>query len=148
MSLLVVGTVAYDSVKTPAGSRSDAFGGSAAYFSIAASYFARVGIVAVVGDDFRESDRRLLRSRGVDTSGLEAAEGKTFRWSGVYGAEGVGSRETLDTQLNVFARFSPKLDAARNGGSPTCSWPTPTPAYRWTSWPRWRGGPGWWLSTA
>jgi sugar/nucleoside kinase (ribokinase family) len=110
VSLLVVGTVAYDSVKTPAGSRSDAFGGSAAYFSIAASYFARVGIVAVVGDDFRESDRRLLRSRGVDTSGLEVAEGKTFRWSGVYGAEGVGSRETLDTQLNVFARFSPKLD--------------------------------------
>ena len=111
MSLLVVGTVAYDSVRTPAGSRSEAFGGSAAYFSIAASYFAPVSIVAVVGDDFRPEDLGSLRAHGVDTSGLETAPGKTFRWSGEYKDEGAGARETLDTQLNVFADFSPKLDA-------------------------------------
>jgi sugar/nucleoside kinase (ribokinase family) len=108
VSVLVVGSVAYDSVKTPAGSRSDELGGSATYFSIASSYFAPVSVVAVVGDDFRDAHMGLLESRGVDTSGIERRPGQTFRWAGVYG-EDVNSRETLDTQLNVFADFSPRL---------------------------------------
>ena len=109
MSLLVVGSVAYDSVRTGAGSRTDALGGSATYFSVAASYFSDVSLIAVVGEDFRSSDEGLLRDHNVDTAGLEHASGKTFRWSGVYDLEDVNSRETLDTQLNVFADFSPKL---------------------------------------
>ena len=109
--MLVAGSVAYDSVKTAAGSREDALGGSATYFSVAASYFTPVSVVAVVGDDFRPEHIELLRSCRVDTSGLEIRHGETFRWSGVYGEEDIGSRETLDTQLNVFADFSPVLGA-------------------------------------
>ena len=107
--VLVVGSVAYDSVETPAGSRSDALGGSATYFSIASSYFAPTSLVAVVGEDFQDEHVDLLRAHRVDTSGLERRAGRTFRWAGVYGAEDVNTRETLDTQLNVFAEFSPKL---------------------------------------
>ena len=109
MSLLVVGSVAYDSVETPAGRRSDALGGSATYFSIASSYFAATSLVAVVGEDFRDEHVEFLTAHRVDTSNLERKTGRTFRWAGVYGAEDVNSRETLDTQLNVFAEFSPKL---------------------------------------
>lgn len=109
MSVLVVGSVAYDSVTTPEGSREEALGGSATYFSIACSYFAPVSLVAVVGDDFKPEHVKLVRSHGVDTSGLERQPGKTFRWAGVYGAEDLNTRQTLDTQLNVFAHFSPKL---------------------------------------
>jgi sugar/nucleoside kinase (ribokinase family) len=112
MSLLVVGSVAYDSVKTHAGSRDGALGGSATYFSIASSYFAPVSLVAVVGEDFRPEHLELLKSHRVDTSGLEHRPGKTFRWAGVYGAEDVNIRDTLDTQLNVFADFSPELSPA------------------------------------
>ena len=110
MSVLVVGSVAYDTVKTPAGSRADALGGSATFFSIAASCFAPVSIVAIVGDDFLDEHVGLLESHGVDTSGLERGAGESFRWSGVYSSEDVNSRETLDTQLNVFADFSPSLN--------------------------------------
>ena len=109
MSILVVGSVAYDSVVTPAGSREDALGGSATYFSVSSSYFTPVSVVGVVGDDFRAEDVDLLKSRMVDTSGLQKGKGKTFRWSVVYGTEDVNTRQTLDTQLNVFARFSPTL---------------------------------------
>ena len=109
MSLLVVGSVAYDSVKTGAGSRIDALGGSATYFSVAASRFAPVSLIAVVGEDFRASDEELMRSHDVDTAGLERAPGETFRWAGEYDPDDLNSRETLDTQLNVFADFSPKL---------------------------------------
>ena len=109
MTILVVGSVAYDSVKTSLGSRQDALGGSATYFSIASSYFAPVGIVAVVGDDFDVGDLALLRSHGVDISGLKTSPGKTFRWAGEYSLEDVNSRQTLDTQLNVFADFEPDL---------------------------------------
>ena len=109
MSVLVVGSVAYDSVETPAGSRSEALGGSATYFSIASSYLASTSVVAVVGEDFREEHIELLQAHRVDTSGIERRPGKTFRWTGVYGTEDVNTRETLDTQLNVFADFSPKL---------------------------------------
>ena len=103
--------MAYDSVKTPAGSREDALGGSATFFSVSCSYFAPVSVVAVVGEDFRDGDVELLKGHGIDVSGLERRLGKTFRWSGVYGAEDVNSRDTLDTQLNVFAEFAPELSA-------------------------------------
>lgn len=111
MSILVVGSVAYDTIKTPAGSRADALGGSATFFSVAASYFAPVSVVAVVGDDFLDEHVGLIESHGVDTSGLDHAAGETFRWSGVYSSDDVNSRETLDTRLNVFADFSPRLSA-------------------------------------
>lgn len=115
MSLLVVGSVAYDSVTTGAGSRTDALGGSATYFSVAASYFSDVSLIAVVGEDFRESDVALMQDHNVDTAGLERAAGSTFRWAGEYDPDDLNSRETLDTQLNVFADFSPKLSGEHRG---------------------------------
>ena len=110
MSILVVGSVAYDSVKTPAGRRESALGGSATHFSVAASYFAPVSMVAVVGEDFREADRTMLDNHGINTEGLVSAPGATFRWVGEYG-ENLSEAHTLDTQLNVFADFRPKLSA-------------------------------------
>ena len=110
MTVLVVGSVAYDSVETPAGRRDEALGGSATFFSIACSNFAPVSLVGVVGEDFRDVDVEFLRSHEVDISGLERVEGRTFRWSGVYGPEDVNSRTTLDTQLNVFGDFAPSLN--------------------------------------
>ena len=86
-----------------------ALGGSAVYFSLAASYLADVSLVGVVGEDFKQRHVDLLTEHGVDVSGLERAEGKTFHWSGVYSTEDVNTRETLDTQLNVFSDFSPTL---------------------------------------
>ncbi len=112
MSLLVVGSVAYDSVQTPTGRRDRALGGSAVYFSLAASYLTDVSLVGVVGEDFDSSDVELLKAHDVDLSGLERVEGRTFHWSGVYSTEDVNQRETLDTQLNVFAEFSPYLSEA------------------------------------
>lgn len=109
MSILVVGSVAYDSVKTHAGARQEALGGSATYFAISGSYFAPVAVVAVVGEDFKQEHTALLRAHGVDTSGLQVSPGKTFRWSGEYDMEDVNSRQTLDTSLNVFADFQPQL---------------------------------------
>ena len=111
MSLLVVGSVAYDSVKTPAGSRDRALGGSAMYFSVAASCLTNVSLVGIVGEDFDPTHIEMLKSRDIDVSGLEHASGKTFHWSGVYSTEDVNQRETLDTQLNVFERFRPALDS-------------------------------------
>ncbi len=111
MSILVVGSVAYDSVITPAARRADSLGGSAMYFSVAASRFAPVSLIAVVGEDFAEEHVALLESRGVDVSGLRRAKGSTFRWAGEYNTSDMNSRETLDTQLNVFADFAPELSA-------------------------------------
>ena len=111
MSILVVGSVAYDTVSTGLASRQDALGGSATYFAISGSYFAPVAVVAVVGEDFSASDIAILESHQVDTWGLKTSEGKTFRWSGEYSREDVNSRRTLDTQLNVFADFDPELTA-------------------------------------
>jgi sugar/nucleoside kinase (ribokinase family) len=108
MGILVVGSVALDSVKTPFGARDEVLGGAATYFSIAASYFAEVSVVAVVGEDFPEKHLLFLQQRGIDLSGLERRKGKTFRWKGEYGFD-LNTRTTLDTQLNVFAEFSPKL---------------------------------------
>jgi sugar/nucleoside kinase (ribokinase family) len=108
--ILVVGSVALDSVRTPYGEVVEALGGSAAYFSLSASHFAPVSIVAVVGEDFPAEHRTLLESRGVDLSGLETARGRTFRWRGEYGAE-LTHAHTLETQLNVFSAFHPRLEA-------------------------------------
>ena len=110
MSILVVGSVAYDSVTTPHGTRQGILGGSASYFSVAASYFAPVSMIAVVGGDFRPEDRAMLHTHHIDTRGLTRAPGNTFRWVGDYG-EDLNQAHTLDTQLNVFADFKPELDA-------------------------------------
>ncbi len=106
--LLVVGSVALDSVKTPFGEAEEVLGGSATYFSYAASFFSAVQLVAVVGDDFPQAHLDLLRSRDVDLTGLQVARGRTFRWAGEYGYD-LNEAKTLDTQLNVFAGFRPNL---------------------------------------
>lgn len=108
MTILAVGSVAIDSVITPSGHRNDLLGGSATYFSIAASYFVPVSLVAVVGEDFPEAHLDLLRRKGIDLSGLERAVGRTFRWRGEY-ARDMNSANTLETELNVFADFRPTL---------------------------------------
>lgn len=111
MSIVVVGSVALDSVKTPQGAVEDSLGGSATYFSVSASYFSPVRLVAVVGDDFPEAHVKLLKKHKVDVSGLQRVPGKTFRWKGHY-LNDLNAAETLDTQLNVFASFSPELPKA------------------------------------
>ncbi|MBX5482079.1 MAG: sugar kinase [Myxococcaceae bacterium] len=111
MSLLVVGSVALDSVETPFGKEDEVLGGSATFFSTAASFFTPVRLVAVVGEDFPERHIDFLKARGVDLSGLVRREGKTFRWKGRYGFE-LNEAKTLDTQLNVFQHFVPELPPA------------------------------------
>lgn len=111
MSLLVIGSMAFDTVKTPYGEATEVLGGSATYCAVAASYFTDVRVIAVVGRDFGEEPMRLLRARGIDVSGIETAPGKTFRWSGVY-SDDLNERTTLATHLNVFESFQPKLSAA------------------------------------
>jgi len=108
MSLLVVGSVAYDSVETPFGKVEQALGGSATYFSLSASFFTSVRLVACVGRDFKQEHRSLLETRNIDLEGLQVLEGETFRWSGTYSYD-LNDAKTLDTQLNVFSDFSPEL---------------------------------------
>jgi sugar/nucleoside kinase (ribokinase family) len=108
MSLVVVGSVAYDGVETPHGRVDRMLGGAATYIALAASYFTDVKIVAVVGDDFAQEDYELLAARGIDLDGLERVPGKTFFWEGVY-SQDMNERTTLRTDLNVFADFDPKL---------------------------------------
>jgi sugar/nucleoside kinase (ribokinase family) len=108
MSILVVGSVALDTVETPFGRADDALGGSATFFSAAASLFGAVQLVGVVGDDYPVDALGFLAERGVDLSGLEQAKGESFRWSGVYSFD-LNSRETLETRLGVFADFEPKI---------------------------------------
>ncbi|MGM0556072.1 MAG: PfkB family carbohydrate kinase [Myxococcota bacterium] len=108
MSLLVVGSIAFDSVETPFGKVEEALGGSALYFSTSASYFTDVDLVAVVGDDFPDQTIDFLKSRNVGLEGLKHSEGKTFRWKGKYGYD-LNEAQTLDTQLNVFGDFHPEL---------------------------------------
>jgi sugar/nucleoside kinase (ribokinase family) len=108
LQLLVVGSVALDTVKTPFGEAADVVGGSATYFSVSASYFTDVSLVGTVGTDFPQSQVDFLAGRGVDLDGLERVEGETFRWKGEYGYD-LNEAKTLDTQLNVFADFRPKL---------------------------------------
>ena len=112
MSLLVVGTVAFDDIETPFGRAEMVVGGAATYIALAASYYTRnIKIVSVVGDDFPEADLDDLRARGVDLAGLQVKQGeKSFFWSGRY-HDDMNGRDTLDTQLNVLADFDPVLPA-------------------------------------
>jgi sugar/nucleoside kinase (ribokinase family) len=111
MSLLVVGSVAFDAIETPFGKVDRTLGGAASYFALAASHFAPVRMVAVVGDDFTEKEKAIFRGRKIDLSGLEHAEGKTFFWAGRY-SQDMNSRTTLATELNVFGTFRPTLPDA------------------------------------
>jgi len=111
VSILVVGSVAFDSIKTPFGQATEVVGGSANYFSVAASFFSPVRLVAVIGEDFPAAHLDFLRGRGIDLAGLQRVPGKTFRWVGEYGRD-FNEARTLDTQLNVFAEFTPKIPEA------------------------------------
>lgn len=106
--VLIVGSVAYDGLKTPFGSVERALGGSATYSSLAASFFAPVSLVGVVGEDFQDSDIRLLRRKGVDLRGLRREKGRTFYWKGYYEGD-MNVAHTVKTELNVFAGFNPRI---------------------------------------
>ena len=108
MSVLVVGSVALDTIETPFGSVDDALGGSATFFSAAASLYTPVQLVGVIGSDFPVEELRFLEARGVDLGGLEQQDGESFRWSGIYSYD-LNSRETRETRLGVFADFEPKI---------------------------------------
>ena len=111
MSVLVVGSVAFDDVEAPGGTAKGVLGGAACYFAVAASYFADVRAVGVVGSDFPDEHLEFLRSRGIDTEGIYRAEGSTFRWGGRY-HESLDDRDTLFTDLGVFEGFKPDLPEA------------------------------------
>lgn len=112
MKIVVVGSIALDTIETPWGSAEDAIGGSATYASMAASYFAPVRLVGICGDDLDEATSRMLHEQGIDTAGMEVVPGgATFRWGGRY-HEDMNQRDTLFTHLNVFEHFHPKLPTA------------------------------------
>ncbi len=108
MAILVVGSVAFDTIKSQYGVREKILGGSATYFSLAASYFSDVRVVGVVGEDFTSAEEQVLRARGVDTRGIQRAAGKTFHWGGEYG-ENLNEAKTHFTHLNVFETFQPQI---------------------------------------
>ncbi|MGB9074117.1 MAG: PfkB family carbohydrate kinase [Terriglobales bacterium] len=108
MSILVVGSVAFDTVATPSGRRDDILGGAATYFALAASYFTDVRVVAVVGEDFTPQHEEVLKKRGVDTRGIDHVKGKTFRWGGQY-LDNLNEAKTDFTELNVFEKFQPRI---------------------------------------
>ena len=108
MSILVVGSVAFDTITTPSGRRDDILGGTATYFGLAASYFTDVRVIAVVGEDFTPEHEAILKRRGIDTRGIERASGKTFRWGGRY-TDNLNEAKTDFTELNVFEQFQPKI---------------------------------------
>ena len=110
VSIVVVGSVAFDTLKTPFGVREKILGGAATYFSLSASFFTDVRVVAVVGEDFTAEHEAVMTSRGIDTRGIEHAAGKTFHWGGEYG-ENVNEAKTNFTDLNVFENFQPKIPA-------------------------------------
>jgi sugar/nucleoside kinase (ribokinase family) len=112
--MVIVGSVAYDGVETPHGKVDRMLGGACTYIALSASYFTQPKIVAVVGDDFEQKDVDLLTSHGIDVAGLERVPGKTFFWAGVYSHD-MNDRETLTTELNVFANFDPKLPDSYKG---------------------------------
>jgi sugar/nucleoside kinase (ribokinase family) len=109
MSILAVGSVAFDCVKTPSGVAQNVVGGSNTYFSIAASFFSDVNIVAVVGDDFDDKAMKVFEGRAIDLEGLEKKPGKTFLWKGEYPEDNINEAITHATELNVFSDFSPKI---------------------------------------
>ncbi len=108
MSVLVVGSVAFDTLETPSGRRERVLGGAATHFALAASFFTTVRVVGVVGEDFLPEHESVLTSRGIDTAGLEHVPGKSFHWSGSYMRD-LSTADTLTTDLNVFADFAPKI---------------------------------------
>jgi len=108
MSILVVGSVAFDNITTPSGSVENILGGAATHFALAASFFTEVRVVAVVGDDFTAEHENVLKKRGIDTRGIERAPGKTFRWGGRY-TDNLNEAKTDFTELNVFEQFQPKI---------------------------------------
>ena len=108
MSILAVGSIAFDTIATPAGTVENALGGSATYFSLSASYFTDVRMVAVVGEDFTAEHENILKKRKIDTRGIEHAKGKTFRWGGQY-MENLNEAKTDFTELNVFEKFQPRI---------------------------------------
>ena len=110
MSIVVVGSVAFDTIASPSGKVEDVLGGAATYFALAASYFTSVRVVAVVGDDFTADHENVLKKRGVDTRGIEHAAGKTFRWGGQY-HDNLNEAKTDFTELNVFEQFQPRMPA-------------------------------------
>src|SRR3989442_11077378 len=119
LKLLVVGSVALDTVKTPFGEQSNVLGGSAAFFATAASYFTPVSLIAVVGEDFPEVHLKFLRMRGIDLTGLERRPGKTFRWRGGYSPQ-LNEAKTPETQPNVFQTLPPPIPEA---------YPSPDPLF-------------------
>ena len=110
MPILAVGSVAFDNISSPSGHAENVLGGSATYFALAASYFTKVRVVAVVGEDFTPEHENVLKKRGVDTRGIEHAKGKTFRWGGKY-LENLNEAKTDFTDLNVFEKFQPQIPA-------------------------------------
>ena len=110
MSILVVGSVAFDSLETPSGKRERVLGGAAVHFALAASFFTKVRVVGVVGEDFLPDHERVLTDKGIDTRGIERAPGKSFHWTGAY-MNDLNEADTLRTDLNVFAEFEPKIPA-------------------------------------
>ena len=114
MSITVVGSVAYDAIETPAGKRERCLGGAATYFSLAASFFTNVRVIAVVGEDFGNRQQSVFDARKIDTRGIEHAKGKSFFWEGSY-LENLNEAKTHNTELNVFGSFAPKIpDAYRD----------------------------------
>jgi len=111
MSILVVGSVAFDSIETPHGAVDHCLGGAATHFALAASYFTQVRVIAVVGEDFTQEHEAVLTRRGIDTRGIERAKGLTFHWTGSY-AGSLDEAKTLGTDLNVFETFAPKIPDA------------------------------------
>src|ERR1700678_3271788 len=111
MAILVVGSVAFDSIETPHGKVDHCLGGAATHFSLAASYFTDVRVIAVVGEDFLPEHETVLTKRGIDTEGMERARGLSFHWTGAY-AGTLGEAQTLGTDLNVFEKFEPKIPEA------------------------------------
>lgn len=109
--ILVVGSIAYDTILTPGGRADQVLGGSANYFATSASLYSRVNVVGVVGEDYSSEDLQILRERNVCLDGIKQVSGRTFRWTGQYEG-GMNEAKTLDTQLNVFADFSPQLPAS------------------------------------
>jgi hypothetical protein len=111
MAILVVGSVAFDSIETPRGKVDHCLGGAATHFSLAASFFTDVRVIAVVGEDFLPSHEAVFKARGIDIQGIERAPGLSFHWTGAY-AGTMNEAETLGTDLNVFEKFEPKIPEA------------------------------------
>src|SRR5579863_898024 len=114
MSIVAVGSVAFDSIATPSGRVTDILGGAATYFALAASYFTEVRVVAVVGEDFTSEHESVLKQHRIDTRGIERSAGKTFRWGGQY-LDNLNEAKTDFTELNVFEHFQPQIPKGYEG---------------------------------